>query len=269
MVSPVRAIIRLTLYLCLTLVTLPVQCFAVIFRLKLAVTFPLFYHRLCARIVGIDIETRGTMSARRATLFVSNHTSYIDISILGSLVPGSFVAKAEVADWPGFGILAKLQRTVFVDRRARLIASQRDLMMRRLDAGENLILFPEGTSSDGNRVLPFKSALFSVAELEIRGEPITVQPVSVAYTRLDGMPLGRHLRPFYAWYGDMELAPHFWRMMGLGRMTAVVEFHPEVTITQFGDRKTLAAHCQDVISRGVAEALSGRPQGTQEARAAA
>src|SRR3546814_6911519 len=83
-------------------------------------------------------------------------------------------------------------------------------MTRRLEAGDDLVLFPEGTSGDGNRVLAFKSALFSVAERRPQGEPLTVQPVSIAYTRLDGLPLGRYLRPFFAWYGDMELGPHLW-----------------------------------------------------------
>src|SRR3546814_4926008 len=100
-------------------------------------------------------------------------------------------------------------------------------MTRRLEAGDDLVLFPEGTSGDGNRVLAFKSALFSVAERRPQGEPLTVQPVSIAYTRLDGLPLGRYLRPFFAWYGDMELGPHLWHAIGLGRVTVMVEFRSE------------------------------------------
>src|SRR3546814_8218171 len=101
-------------------------------------------------------------------------------------------------------------------------------MTRRLEAGDDLVLFPEGTSGDGNRVLAFKSALFSVAERRPQGEPLTVQPVSIAYTRLDGLPLGRYLRPFFAWYGDMELGHHLWHAIGLGRVTVMVEFHEPV-----------------------------------------
>src|SRR3546814_20751956 len=133
-------------------------------------------------------------------------------------------------------------------------------MTRRLEAGDDLVLFPEGTSGDGNRVLAFKSALFSVAERRPQGEPLTVQPVSIAYTRLDGLPLGRYLRPFFAWYGDMELGPHLWHAIGLGRVTVMVEFHEPVTLDQFGSRKALSDHCHDVVSRGVAAALSGRAQ---------
>jgi len=140
------------------------------------------------------------------------------------------------------------------------VAGQRDALGERLREGDNLVLFPEGTSSDGSRVLPFKSSLLAVAEREINGQPLTVQPVSIAYTRLDGMPMGRYLRPFFAWYGDMDLAGHLWHAVGLGRVTVVVEFHDPVTLEQFGSRKALSDHCYEVVSRGVAAALAGRPQ---------
>jgi lyso-ornithine lipid O-acyltransferase len=193
-------------------------------------------------------------------LFVSNHVSYADITVLGSLIVGSFIAKTEVARWPLFGWLAKLQRTVFVDRRMRSTRLQRDAMTERLAAGDALILFPEGTSGDGNRVLPFKSALFSAAETMQEVVPIAVQPVSIAYTRLDGMPLGRLLRPFFAWYGTAELAPHLWNMLGLGTVEVVVEFHPPTFIADCGSRKALARYCHARIAGGMAAALSGRPQ---------
>ena len=138
----------------------------------------------------------------------------------------------------------------------------------RLRAGDNLILFPEGTSSDGNRTLPFKTALFSVAEAKVAGRPLTVQPVSVAYTRLDGMPLGRGLRPFYAWYGDMDLASHMCALAALGRLSVVVEFHPPTTIAAHGGRKELARHCHTLVSNGVAKALSGRMEPEPAASAA-
>ena len=135
-------------------------------------------------------------------------------------------------------------------------------MIGRLEAGENLILFPEGTSSDGNAVLPFKSALFSVAQVEPHGQPLLVQPVSLAYTLLDGMPIGRALRPYFAWYGDMMLAPHFWEVAGLGRATVDVVFHPPVSIQEYGSRKALADHCQAVVARGVSAANAGRLDGS-------
>jgi lyso-ornithine lipid O-acyltransferase len=249
---------RLSLYLALTLPLMPVQAAAVALNRPLARRLPRFYHGWSARILGFHIKAEGERSSLRPTLFVSNHTSYLDIEILGALIEGSFVAKREVARWPFFGWLAKLQRTVFVDRRVRSTAAQRDAIRERLDAGDNLILFPEGTANDGNRVLPFKSALFSVADYSGRSGALTVQPVSLAYTRLDGIPLGRFYRPFFAWYGDMELAPHLWAMLGLGTVEVAVTFHPPVTLAQFGSRKALAEHCHRVIAHGVAGALAGR-----------
>ncbi|MEX3930174.1 lysophospholipid acyltransferase family protein, partial [Paraburkholderia sp. BR10936] len=148
------------------------------------------YHGVCARLMGLDVVVRG-QRADGPVLFVSNHSSYLDITVLGSQIPGSFVAKSEVGSWPFFGLLARLQRTVFVERKARAsVDKQRDDIGSRLDAGDSLILFPEGTSSDGNRTLPFKTALFAVAARRIDGRPLTVQPVSVAATRLDGIPMG-------------------------------------------------------------------------------
>jgi lyso-ornithine lipid O-acyltransferase len=263
--SPLRAFARIAIYLCLTACLLPVQAFAIRFNRKLAIRLPLFYHRICARILGFQIRTHGRMVKEPPVLFVCNHTSYSDIAILGSLLPASFVAKAEVAGWPLFGVLAKLQRTVFVDRRPARATGQRDEMIQRLEDGDNLILFPEGTSSDGNAVLPFKSALFSVAQVEPNGQPLLVQPVSIAYTRLDGMPIGRALRPYFAWYGDMTLAPHFWETAGLGHATVDVVFHAPVTIKDYESRKALAEYCFEVVAKGVSTANAGRLDSLQSA----
>ena len=166
-----------------TLCLVPFQLVLMAIRAPLAKRLPMVWHRGVCRILGFRIERYGKASRTVPTLFVCNHTSYLDISALGAVVPGSFVAKAEVRSWPVFGFLARLQRTVFVERRASRTAHHRDNMTARLESGDNLILFPEGTSNDGNRVLPFKSAFFGIAEKPIRGKPLTVQPVSIAYTR--------------------------------------------------------------------------------------
>ncbi|MEQ8357374.1 MAG: lysophospholipid acyltransferase family protein [Kiloniellaceae bacterium] len=267
--SPTTALCRLSAYAGLTLALMPVQLLAVTFHWPLRKTLPVWYHRRACRILGVKVERRGRPSRRHPTLFVANHVSYFDIEALGTLVEASFVAKAEVATWPFFSWLARLQETVFVERRGQRTAAHRDEMARRLDAGDNLILFPEGTSGDGNGILAFKSALFSVAERRPQGEPLTVQPVSISYTRLDGLPLGRYLRPFFAWYGDMELGSHLWHAIGLGLVTVVVEFHEPVSIEQFGSRKALSDYCYDVVSRGVAAALSGHAQTSPQMPAAA
>src|SRR6266849_5904543 len=255
--SPALRVWRLAIYLAFTVVLMPVQAFGLVFRRPWTASFPCFYHRWCCRILGLRVRRIGRPTKSRPVLFAANHISYLDITVFGSLIAGSFIAKTEVARWPLFGWLARLQRSVFIDRRVRSTAEQRDSIAGRLAAKEALILFPEGTSGDGNRVLPFKSALFSVADQAAAG-PVTVQPVSIAYTRLDGMPIGRRLRPLFAWYGAMSMAPHLWRMLGLGTLEVVVEFHPPTTLAARGSRKALARYCQDQVAAGLATALSGR-----------
>jgi 1-acyl-sn-glycerol-3-phosphate acyltransferase len=249
---------RLVGYLFLTLALMPIQAVLVALRLGSAEWLPVFYHRCCCRLMGIDVTTVGTMSRHRPTLFVSNHTSYLDITALGSLIPGSFVAKAEVARWPLYGWLAKLQRTVFVDRRRQNVHRQRDDLQRRLAAGDNLILFPEGTSNDGNRVLAFRSTLLSVAETPVAGRTLVIQPVSIAYVGLNGIPMGHGLRPLVAWYGDMTLGPHLWQFSRLGKITVVVEFHEPVGFDAMASRKDLARYCLAAVGAGVERALTGR-----------
>lgn len=260
MISRFRSACRVTLYLLLTGSTIMIQGTLLLLRLPWRETFPMWYHRQVCRIAGLKVERRGRQSREKPTLYVVNHVSYLDIEVIGSLVRGSFVAKAEIKSWPLFGILARLQRSVFVERRAPKTAATRDEMSQRLEEGTNLMLFAEGTSGDGNRVLPFKSALFSVAERRPHGKPLTVQAVSIAYAKLDGLPMGRYLRPYFAWYGDMDLFSHIWGAFGIGRASVIVEFHKPVTFEQFGSRKAMAEFCQAQVQRGVARALTGREQ---------
>lgn len=257
--SPSLGIVRLIAYLIWTALLLPFQALAVALRLGIRRRLPLLYHAGCLWVFDIKVVTIGAMSTARPTLFVSNHVSYLDIEVLGSLIPGSFVAKSEVAGWPLFGMLSKLQETVFINRLARQdVKRQGETLSGRLASGDNLILFPEGTSSDGNRVLPFKTALFSVAAQRVDDRALTVQPISISAVALDGIPLGRLLRPIYAWYGDMDLGPHLWSMAKLGGVTIVVEFHPTVTVDTVGSRKALADSCWRSVRDGVARAVAGR-----------
>jgi 1-acyl-sn-glycerol-3-phosphate acyltransferase len=258
--SLVTSFIRVLFYALLTFILIPIQVLAMLMRLPVSKSLPIWYHQMSCRILGIRIEVFGHRSRVRPTLFIANHASYLDIAIYGALIQGSFVAKAEVAKWPIFGLLAKLQNSVFVDRKVRTSLLQAKSILDRLEKGDNIILFPEGTSGDGNRVLPFKSALFAVANIKPKGQPLFLQPVSLTYSRLDGIPIGRHLRPLFAWYGDVDMFSHASRLIGLGRLTVTVSFHEAVTIEEFSSRKELAAHCFNKISHGHAEALAGRLQ---------
>lgn len=219
------------------------------------------WHRGVRWLAGIKVEVTGAPVLDRPALMLSNHVSYLDIVVLGSILPCSFVAKAEVESWPAFGWLAKQQRTVFVQRDPRRAKGQLEDMKRRLQDGGCLVLFPEGTSSDGSRVLPFKSSLLQAAEIELPDTgQVEVQTISIAYSRLDGMPMGRALRPLFAWYGDMDLAPHLIDLLGIGTITVDLTFHDPRRLAQAGDRKQLAKMSQSTCAWGVEAALKGAPE---------
>jgi lyso-ornithine lipid O-acyltransferase len=220
-------------------------------------------HRLSqflVRLFNMRVHVIGEPVKSTGVLFAVNHTSWLDMPVMSALQPLSFVAKSEVSTWPFFGLMAKLHRSVFVERQRRSkTGEQRDQLQARLMAGDAVVLFAEGTSSDGNRVLPFNSALLGAAQIKLKGgTDVPVQPVSVAYTKVQGVPMGRELRPFFAWYGDMELLPHLWEAFVLGPIDVVVEFHAPLTIAACGgSRKTLAAKAEAIVARGVAHALAG------------
>jgi 1-acyl-sn-glycerol-3-phosphate acyltransferase len=219
---------------------------------------PRLWHRLCCRLLAIDVRCYGAPEPSGPVLYVCNHASYLDVPVLGGLLDARFVAKSEVAGWPVIGALCRLQRTIFIERRQRCARGQPDALRRALLSGSSLVLFPEGTSSDGNRVLPFKSALFAAADARPGGVEIKVQPVTIAYSRHGGLPMGRRLRPTFAWYGDMTLVGHLWGCLGAGDAGIDVVFHDAVRLSEFGSRKALARHCRSVVAQGLSDALSGR-----------
>ena len=258
--AALRAGSTLTLFLLLTFILIPVQALANALHLPLRKSLPHRYHQLVAKIFGIKITVLGEVVRDEGVLLVVSHSSWLDIVIFSAVMPVSFVAKSEVAGWAFFGLLAKLQNTVFVARERRSATGEaRDKIRERLLAGDALILFPEGTSNDGNRVKPFKSALMGAAESELAdGHHVRVQPVSTAYIGLYGLPMGRENRPFFAWYGDMDLVPHLWEALKTGPMDVVVEFHAPLSLDSM-DRKQLASAAEAIVRKGQARALAGIP----------
>jgi 1-acyl-sn-glycerol-3-phosphate acyltransferase len=259
LMARLRAAFIIIGFLGITLPGMPVQWLLLKLGLRAARTFPHRYHRVVAALFGIHIKVVGKPVSGEGVLMLANHTSWADIIIFSAVAPISFVAKAEVASWPFFGTLARLQRTVFVERTRRSTTGEtRDAIRDRLLAGDALVLFPEGTSHDGNRVLPFKSALLGAAEAVLAdGRHVKVQPVSTAFTGLHGLPMGRENRPLFAWYGDMEMVPHLWEAILAGPLDVVVQFHEPFSLDMM-DRKTLAARAQEIVQSGQAEALAGR-----------
>lgn len=259
-----RGTFILLVFLITALATIPWQSSAIRLKLRNRKTLPRRYSRFLCRLFGIKVTVVGTPVRDRGVLMVANHTSYLDIVALGGTTEVSFVAKSEVNTWPFFGLMARLYETVFVERSRRSQAGvARDQLRERLQAGDALVLFPEGTSNDGNRVLPFKSALMGAVEAQIgtdaQGRPqhVPVQPVSISYVGFHGMPMGRENRPLFAWYGDMELVPHLWEAVTAGPVDVVIEFHEPMTIDSVGGRKALAARAESVIRSGQARALAG------------
>ena len=260
----VRGYLRLGGFIVLTLLLIPLQWVFVKLGLPMRKWLPFRFHRLACRVLGIRVTVTGEIEPGGGVLIASNHVSWLDILTVSSVGPISFIAKAQVKTWPFFGLLGRLQETVFVERERRAkTAEQRDVIKERLTYGDTIVLFPEGTSSDGNRVLPFKSALLSAAEGSLKmkdgsEKAIRVQPMSVAYTKLQGLPMNRDYRPFFAWYGDMNLVPHLWDAVRLGPIDCEITIHPSITVEQVGSRKALTAKCQEIVSESLTRALVGR-----------
>ncbi len=229
------------------------------------VAFARFYWATMCRLMGLRVRTIGAVARRtpdgRPIVYVSNHSSWLDVLVLGGQLDACFIAKEEVAGWPVINLIARLGRTVYVRRQRSSTARERDEMRRRLARGDSLILFPEGTTSDGSRVLPFRSAFLAVAELPAtsQGTPPLVQPVSVVYDRLAGLPTGRASRPLFAWYGDMNIGSHFWRLSQYRGLRATVLLHTTLDPAAFASRKSLAHAAWVAVADGASALRQNRP----------
>ncbi|MDO9710260.1 lysophospholipid acyltransferase family protein [Paracraurococcus lichenis] len=250
----VRAVRRLVLVLLWTLLCIPVQAALLALPGEARASFPRVYHRTLCWLLGIRVQVVGTPSRDRPVLFVSNHSSWLDIPVLGGLLAAPFVAKSEVGTWPVIRTVARLGRTVFVSRSRGATAQEATEMRARMAAGDSLILFPEGTSNDGTRVLPFRSPFFAIAEGARQ-----VQPVSVVYDRLGGLPACRRDRPLFAWYGDMEIASHAWRLARRSGARVTVVFHEPFPPGLLPNRKALAAEAERIVSLGAERLRQNRP----------
>ena len=254
-----RAAAILTVFLVFTLACMPIQFLLLRVNKKWARTFPYWYHRRVCRLIGIRHEVTGQITRGKPVLIVANHVSWLDIPVLSAVAPVSFVAKSEVGTWPFVSWLAKLQRTVFVNRTRRTETSKvANTIRNRLLSGDALILFAEGTSSDGNRVLPFKSALLSSVfprAGEDRSEEIVVQTLAVTYTHIHGIPLGRADRNLIGWYGDMEMGGHAWELLSAGPIDVRVQISEPMQLADFSDRKQLAQLTEQEIRGRVVSAL--------------
>lgn len=203
------------------------------------------WSRATLRLLGLRHAVLG--APVRAGALVANHASWLDIPVLRAVTLIYFVAKAEVRDWPVVGYITHACGTLYIARRRTEAKRQEEALRARIARDQLLCFFPEGTSTDGLRVLTFKSSLFSVFFSEREGADLLVQPVTIRYRPPAGQP-----PEFYGWWDDMGLGSHVWAVMSRSfGGTAEVIFHDPVNPRDFPDRKALAEHCQRAVAGGL------------------
>jgi 1-acyl-sn-glycerol-3-phosphate acyltransferase len=221
------------------------------------------WHRGNCRALGFRIHQKGALSDKRPLVVAANHVSWTDISVIGSRCDVSFIAKSDMADWPVMGWLARLQRTIFIEReRRRTSGKQASEVAQRLASGEAVVLFAEGTTGDGNLVLPFKSTLFGAATMAISEgtvDRVYIQPLAVAYTRIQGIPMGRQHRPLASWIGDMDLAPHAVALLKEGAVDVELHFGEAIEFAAGDSRKEATRRAEAEVRSLLGSALA-RPK---------
>lgn len=266
--------IRVTLYgillLIVSLFMMPIQLVCLRLDLEPRRYLPRIWHRLACRLLGIRVRVHGKLERRRPLLISANHVSWKDILVLSSIADVVFVAKSDVKDWPIFGLLARLQASVFIEReQRRATGNQVSEIGRRLADGEVVVLFPEGTTSDGNRLLEMKTSLFGAAASAVPQSPtglVHVQPVAISYTGIHGMPMGRYYRPIAAWPGDIGLLPSLLGVLREGALDVDVDFGETVDYERRSNRKEVSRAVEQRIRTMLSERLRGRsPDRSQNA----
>jgi 1-acyl-sn-glycerol-3-phosphate acyltransferase len=251
-----RLVCRILAFVVWTLLCAPVQLALLALPGRGKAILPLVYWAGCCRCLGLQVRVIGEPVARGLpVVFVSNHSSWMDIPALGACLPACFIAKGEVGRWPVISIIARLGRTVFISRRATGAARENADIARRLGDGDSLVLFPEGTTSDGARVMPFRSAFLAVAESD---QPHILQPVTIVYDEIDFLPVRRADRALIAWFGDMELASHFARIGRHRGLRVTIELHPPVDAAGGLSRKRLAQTIWRQVAMSAAEIRRNR-----------
>jgi 1-acyl-sn-glycerol-3-phosphate acyltransferase len=255
MTGTIRMALRLVLALGFTVPCMLIQAVLLHLPGRAKERFAKNFWRGVAAILGVRLTIHGELTKSRPVVFVANHCSWIDIVALGSILPGCFIAKAEIARWPLISWIARLGRTVFVSRSKKTLGRERESLEARLAAGDNIILFPEGTTSDGTRILPFQSSFLAIAEAPAR--PV-IQLVTIVYDGLDGLPVRRRDRPVISWYGDMDMASHY---PGIGRhrsLHATVVMDQAIPAGSYANRKALSAALETRLAASAAALRQGR-----------
>ncbi|GEO83634.1 MULTISPECIES: lysophospholipid acyltransferase family protein [Alphaproteobacteria] len=262
MINWLRVALVLLAIAIMTLFLAPLQLLALRFDWRLRRRLPRVWHSAACRLIGIRIRSHGRLESHRPLMIAANHASWKDILVLGALADVVFIAKTEVASWPVFGLLARLQKSIFVMReQRRRTGDQVSEIAERMADGEIVVLFPEGTTSDGNRVLDVKTSLFGAAAAALPLAPqgvVYVQPVAIAYTRVHGMPMGRYHRPIAGWPGDVGMVPHLLGVLQAGAIDVDVSFGEAVEYREGSNRKQVAGQVEKRMRCMLLDHLRGR-----------
>lgn len=260
MIKKIRIFLALGLVVVSSLVLVPLQILSMKTGIWPETVILKIWHRLIVRALGMRIHVKGALSNQRPLLVASNHISWTDIMVLGSMVDVKFIARADMEGWPLIGMLSKLQRTVFIEReRKRSSGDQASEIANRMAKGDAMVLFAEGSTGDGNLLLPFKSTLFGAASMALSEgavEQVFIQPVAIVYTRLHGVPLGRRHRPIAAWIGDEDLMPHLKVLLAEGALDVEVHFGEAVPFSKGSNRKETSRQMESQVRAMMQAALA-------------
>jgi len=260
MIGKIRIFLALGLVAAGSLVLVPLQILSMKTGWWPETVILKIWHRMILRALGMRVHVKGTLSNRRPLLVAANHISWTDIIVLGSFADVKFIARADMEGWPLIGMLSKLQRTVFIEReRKRSSGDQASEIASRMAKGDAMVLFAEGSTGDGNVILPFKSTLFGAASMAISegaAEQVFIQPVAIAYTRLHGVPLGRRHRPISAWIGDEDLMPHLKVLMAEGALDVEVHFGEPIAFAKGSNRKETSKLMESQVREMMQAALA-------------
>ena len=226
---------------------MPIQFLLILVKSNLRFFLPLIFHKFLLKILGIRLSIKGKPSERKPLILIGNHCSYLDIIILGSVLPVCFVAKSEIKGWFLFGTLASLQNSIFIDRRNFKALDSLKKISKNLSSNFAIIIFPEGTTNNGKRVLKFRASLFKIFEDD---PTLGLQNFSLCYTHINSMPLDNRMRPSIAWYGEMSLITHLKRLLNYSSIGAKLQFHP--TIVPHGvTRKIISEESREQVIKGI------------------
>jgi len=204
------------------------------------------------KVLGGQIKLHGDICEKKPTLFIANHISFLDILVLGYLLPNaSFVSKSAVGKWPIVGSLAKMHGSIFVKRRRSSVKGELNILQAALKEKKRLILFPEGTSYDGTHVKPINSSFFNFHGIG----SITIQPLTISYTHFHGLPVGRRNRWLYGWFGDVGLLDQIKYIVKHSPFRATINFHPTFEVDNIC-RKSIARHCEKILAAGLEKTIN-------------